>query len=337
MKMHDGLETAFASAEKYGMGLIPESRYIREALLRRLHSGEVLSPASGVYVRTQWWQSRKPAEKSTCIVRTISTAHPEWIFGGTFAAWTYGFTDSPWLLRVPQRLIDRHSNSRQNNKARAFYATAEDMGMLRRISGMQVSDPYRTVFDCARSLTFADSLAICDAALRTQYISQENLLQFVLDHKRCKGWKLALRAAIHASPLAESGGESVARAHIIDLGFALPQLQAEFVDPDGRRRRADFLWEGADGRYIVGEFDGMKKYFDHSLTHGKTVQQIIEDEKNREDDLSLYGVSLVRFGFDIVRDSVRFAAKLNRAGVPKAKKLDLSRNWQRGLALQTMY
>ncbi|WP_291788685.1 hypothetical protein [Bifidobacterium sp.] len=116
----------------------------------------------------------------------------------------------------------------------------------------------------------------------------------------------------------ENGGESFARAVMIENGFSVPQLQVPFTDPlTGKQFRVDFLWRTADGRIIVGELDGTAKYVDPQMTDRKSIQETVQAEREREQALFRAGVTdIVRFTFD---DAVRqkpLIAKLRRAGVP---------------------
>lgn len=288
--------------------------------MRRLKSGEIVAPATGLYARAEWWNALSYERRGWCVARTMSAIHPDWIFAGTYAAWIYGFTTTYNLLHQAQKLIPRHSNSRNEKGVKAFYSTDEDLAACRTIRGFHVSDPYKTIFDCARTLTFADALPLCDAALRSGMVKQEELIKFVMDRKRCKGWREALRVAQYASPLAENGGESTARAWMIELGFMVPQLQVPFPDKDGTVHRVDFYWRRDDGREIIGEHDGMVKYTDPKMMHGKTAAEIIAEEKKREDRLSVYGVWIVRFTPEVMRDRRAFAARLELGGVPRARR-----------------
>ena len=104
------------------------------------------------------------------------------------------------------------------------------------------------------------------------------------------------------------------------LGFAKPQQQVVFVDPlTGRTYRVDYCWRLADGTIIVAELDGMEKYTNPGMTNGRSMQIVVNEEKQREDGLRRAGVSvIVRFTFDDVLHAERLDRKLAEAGVPKA-------------------
>lgn len=55
------------------------------------------------------------------------------------------------------------------------------------------------------------------------------------------------------------------------------------IGPDGARkvRRVDFSWYLPGGRIVVGELDGQQKYVDPSMTGGRSIAAIVEDERER--------------------------------------------------------
>lgn len=74
-----------------------------------------------------------------------------------------------------------------------------------------------------------------------------------------------------AEPCAESGGESLARATMVKLGFEMPYLQVELPDPIDhcKRFRLDFVWRDESRRLISGEFDGKAKNQKNQVESGK--------------------------------------------------------------------
>ena len=98
---------------------------------------------------------------------------------------------------------------------------------------------------------------------------------------------------------------------IIVLGFVVPELQISFFDPVTRKTyRTDYLWRLADGRAIVGEFDGMEKYVNPQMVGSKTIEE-------RDEALRLCGVSqIVHFSYNDVMHPDQLRRKLEQAGVP---------------------
>ena len=106
---------------------------------------------------------------------------------------------------------------------------------------------------------------------------------------------------------------------MIEQGFMVPELQVEFPDPvdPTRRFRVDYLWILADGRRVIGEFDGLAKYEDKEMTNGRTSERVRADERQRESRLTLLGMPVVRLNSADLRRPALFARKLQAAGIPQ--------------------
>lgn len=154
----------------------------------------------------------------------------------------------------------------------------------------------------------------------------------------------------YANPKSENGGESLARAIMLELGFVEPELQHEFPNPNHPQSpyRADFMWK-VNGKIIVGEFDGTDKYLieDRTLPDNRSVacdlrtedfdgsveninnfstnnlyrynRDAVRKERNRERWLMDCGVvRVVRFDYCDILNPIEFKKKLLSAGVPVA-------------------
>ena len=127
------------------------------------------------------------------------------------------------------------------------------------------------------------------------------------------GARLA-RALTFADGRAESPGESWMRVLIHQLGFEVPDLQHEYRLADGRRFRSDFRWPSIR---LAGEFDGRLKYRAGEARGGRTAEQVVMAEKEREDAVRATGDGMLRCVRDDLRDSRRLRQKLEAAGVPR--------------------
>ena len=203
------------------------------------------------------------------------------------------------------------------------------------IEGIRATGLERTVFDCCRRYPVRKCLGIADSALRLTNKDSAWLKQtFEGFSRRHNGWHQAVVIASLASPLAENGGESLARATMMMLKFQTPQLQAEKRNPiDGNVYRLDFLWKLPDGREIAGELDGHEKYTNPNMTGGKNIAEVLINERLRESRINALGIPVARFSIKDVRDPERFGRILDTFGVPRIaskQKHDTSRplNWQ---------
>ena len=145
------------------------------------------------------------------------------------------------------------------------------------------------MFDCLAGFETPDALAIADAALRAGGMSPRGLVEFLrAEFRGHRGVRRAARVATLADARAESGGESIARATMCALGFALPELQVWIEDPvePGMWFRVDFLWLCADGSIIIGELDGRQKTTRPELMGGRDALRVMQDERLREAHLT---------------------------------------------------
>lgn len=136
---------------------------------------------------------------------------------------------------------------------------------------------------------------------------------------RMKGSERAKRHLRLASPLSGSAGESLSRGQMVLLGVPMPELQARF--PRGDRPGddvVDFDWPELDA---FGEFDGEGKYFAPELTDGRTPQQVLWDEKAREDRIRRHRRRGARWGWSDAMSRHRLGQILARAGIQPLPKV----------------
>lgn len=168
-----------------------------------------------------------------------------------------------------------------------------------------VASIYNVLFVCAWTLPFRCALPIFDSAARNgvnlekvyrvcskfyadyryqqeaadfqdlPYFKQKNSLLTYVDESDVLS---RLRTLCQlADGKSENGGESLARAAMIELGFVRPELQHEFPNETNPKwpYRVDFAWK-VGGKLIVGELDGADKYL---VNAGKNIDFIDNDEK----------------------------------------------------------
>jgi len=163
-----------------------------------------------------------------------------------------------------------------------------------------VTDPLRTVLDCARRLPLAEALAVADSALRHGAVDLAEL-QAQAAGLRGNGAGAARFVAAHADGRAANGLESALRAVAlkipgldvvpqfeIDVGFT---VHPDLVDP---------------ARRLVIEADGW-------LAHGSSPRRFADDLE-RYTQLVLHGWFVLRFGRDaILEHPERVAAAIHQS------------------------
>ncbi|WP_309065470.1 hypothetical protein [Microbacterium sp.] len=160
------------------------------------------------------------------------------------------------------------------------------------IDGIRCTSLSRTVFDLCRTLPLEAAVAVADAAERMMALRiREWDLDAVLSWRRAlaerlgaadgaRGIRQARWVADFADGRAQLPGESVSRLQLHRLGFAPPDLQVPVEGPSGKLYFIDF---GLDDVNSFGEFDGKRKYLEEALRSGRTVEEVLLAEKERED------------------------------------------------------
>lgn len=300
---------------------IPNSDAERRLLCRAVQCGLAVRPARGIYADALQWDKLNENERALYQARALCIVHPSWVFAGTTAALAHdlwvSYQSSGRLCRVAPA-ASHHCSSIHMDLVR----NVNDTFTIRH--GIRVTSFVRTVFDCLATLPFPEALAIADSALRAKTITcerlAENLKQICAD---TLGLQRALAIVALADARSENGGESMARAKMISLGFAIPDLQREIPDPlnPSKNYRQDFIWELPDNTLIVGELDGRDKYIDPAMLQDKDSIDALLAERRREARLTLQNqpVRVVRFSFAESQNRPFFERLLSSYGIPRTE------------------
>ena len=290
-------------------------------LSRRERHGELIRLADGVRVRASVFAALTGARR--VLLRIIATALT-WTVGGVVSHESAAAVHELALLRsntgVVHTIVPVASGGRSTGKVRrhAILLHADEIDTVR---GLRVTTLARTVADLAAHLPHAAAVAAADSAMsshRNRPLERHELLAQVSrrrDNNTRRGVARIEAVAQFADGRAESPKESESRVVIAELGFAAPELQYEVFDADGLAGRTDFAWPS---ERTLGEYDGKTKYFDEQLTGGLSPEQILWKEKRREERLRAAGFRVVRWDAADLATPARLAAKLRRAGVPRA-------------------
>lgn len=310
------IDQLLTHAEQEGRCLIPPSTAIRKALLRRIGSA-IVSPMPGLFARKTRWEELNRAQRHVEIVRALALQHPEWTFCSYSAACLLGLEVSWRHLNVVHVCSATKPSARPGariQRHRTEPAGAIDQG------GISIMPPIQTVTDCLLQTGFADGMPIADSAISKLGLTREQLMEAVEKRAGARNGR-AVRTVLttlqYADARAESGGESAARAVMIETGFAPDRLQYELTDPfdSTESMRTDFAWERQARELTLGELDGFVKYTDQAMLAGRTTAETLVAERQREAHLSLYGHPLIRFTMNEVRSAGVLAKKLQTAGV----------------------
>ena len=280
---------------------------------------EVISPAKALYADRGHWESLSRAEQHLYIARALAKKHPSWVFCGFTAAAAHGIAVAHGDLG---RIHVSVEGSRRYTPAGivAMHAATDDRVVWK--SGIPVTSLRRSAFDCLCQTDFRQGLAIADSVLRISGMDRSWLLDALEQYggQGTRGIRCARKAASHADARSESGGESIARAAMIENGYLMPELQVGIADPFEAHReyRVDFLWRLEGGYGVIGEFDGREKYVNPEMTGGRSAIDVLADERIRESRLSATGMPVMRICYADVCNDMRFMQLMAAYGIPYA-------------------
>lgn len=309
-------------AEALGSCLCPATPADKRALERRKGrvrdpaDVRIISPVPGLYVRWAHWRGLKPPARCLHLMRGLAVLHPDWVFCVPSAALVRGLSVS-WSELGRVHVV---CSSRDGRRLTGRIVRHQvQVGEPELVGGLRVTSLVRTAFDCMASMQFPDALAIADSVLRTQRMGRETLKRLLSGQfSGSRGIARALATCAWADARAENGGESVARAIMIERGVRLPALQVELRDPldSARCFRVDFSWLGRDGRPTVGELDGIVKYTKVECLGEKSLEEVLSGERRREARITAYDARVARFSLDEVRNETTFWAWVKLYEIP---------------------
>lgn len=316
MGIRSDLRKRLESAHENGLCLVPASTSDAHRLRQAYRRGDLVSPAPQVYALPELWEGINPVERERHRVCALAKLHPTWVFAGVSAAAMHGLSVSYGLLGRVHLACGRNARAR-NTRHYIRHVIDKDDCVL--IDGVRVCSLERTVFDCTRSYGFDHALAIADSALRVSEKTRDWFVEafgrYSRNHRNA--WRPAEIMAL-ADSRAESGGESLARAQMIQNGYMLPELQKKLHNPlnDSESFRVDFFWKLGSGN-VAGEMDGREKYVNPAMTGGRSAVDILADERVRESLVTSYNVRVMRFSYKDVRNARTFCRIMDLFGIPR--------------------
>lgn len=315
MKTHRIIADKLIQAQRRQSCIFAADNNEGKALRRRVRAGELSSPYHGMFVDAQYWNALNEAERVRHIARCLATRYPSWVFAGPTAAAICNL-DHQWSIHRSGLYVASsvRSGDKTDSVSRIFMTEIP----VAEAQGLRVTSVSRTLVDCALLLPFSKAFPIFDSAFRNG-VSEQSV------RDACAGLRRDVSAVrrllAHVDPRSENGGESLARAVMIEAGFQSPQLQRVFVDPRDSSHwyRVDFAWCFPGGYMVVGEYDGMAKYVDPAMTDRRTIQTVVSEQAERERDLYAWGVSrIVRFTYDDVARRQPLIDKLVSVEIPRS-------------------
>jgi hypothetical protein len=281
-----------------------------DVLAPAVRSGTLVRVRRGVYADGASWRESSEVQRHLVRVRAAARVLDDPLFSHRSAAAVW---DIPVLGRWSELVevtVGPAAGGRSRNGVRRRTSTVMPPAVLR--EGVRVTPPETTAVDLARTESFASALVAVDHVMRG-LVRDRAALTGALD-RLGPGWgvRRARRVLAAADPLAESPGESLSRARMIEHGLPSPVLQHVVTDTRGAVGRVDFWWPD---RLLVGEFDGRLKYRVGGVGDTRALEERVWAEKLREDRLRALGLSVVRWTWADALDGGRLVRRLVAAGL----------------------
>lgn len=294
-EMDELLAARVREAALDGLLYVPCNKSERGAVLTRVNNHTLVRPFRGMYDLREHWEELSWKDKVRLTLRTYAAIHPECIFCSFSAAFLQG-------LWVPKREVLGHVHivGANGNTWGEICRHSIKEPMEASAEGLRVTSLERTAFDCMRGLDFRNGLAVADSYLRVAGASREGAIERVNGLFSGSQGIVKVRDLLpHADARSESGGESYARAVMIENRVLLPELQVSVPRPDdpGRTYRFDYWWELPDGRLVDGELDGKGKMTEPEMLGDQTMEEAFRAERMRESMITSLGIEVMRFTF----------------------------------------
>jgi hypothetical protein len=306
---------------------VPELVLARDARLvgddlRSRAPGTLRRVRRGVYVAAAEWDRARREQRHRIMIEAVAvTRRAPSIFSHVSAAILWGIPIVGSHLNAVHLITGGRTVARTKNGVIWHHEPLDDEDVAE-IQGHEVTGFTRTLIDLARTLPFAPAVAVVDNGMRRSTPlagdsklcggSREELLESLELLRGEPGVRGARAAVEFADPRSGSPGESISRANMHLLHFPPPRLQVAFARPDGGKDVTDFDWpeHGA-----FGEFDGYGKYVKEEFTKGRTIQEIVMLEKERENRIRKHRPFGARWDWTIAMKPSLLRSELLQAGL----------------------
>jgi hypothetical protein len=291
---------------------------------REVESGQLHRVRRGSYMNGAKWADLWPESRHLAHVVAVNDgARVRPVFALTSAATVQGLP----LHRV---IVDRVHTLYPDAARRTVTATVRHQGSVDEsdvidVGGILCTSPERTVYDLARLMSAEVALTCADAALARIGGDQRRYDEGAADE-----WLLGMGVRLDANAgargirharavMAIVDGrsqlplESVTKLQLRRLGFGQPRLQVPVAAPGDGSFWMDVELEEARAFY---ECDGETKYADEAMRSGRTLEQVLLAEKQREDWVrGTTGKRVLRGGSVHAASPAALAARLASFGV----------------------
>lgn len=300
--------------------LLSASAADARALRRATARGELVRVRRGRFAAVADWSDAGERERHRArVLAAVPALHERMIVSHASAIAMHGL---PWIGRFGDRVVvtDVERARGQTRPGLQKVAGAGRRVRFQEVHGIAVTDLVTTAVDIALTSGPLRAITVLDAVRRLG-VTRAALLGELDARPNPRAAVRARDLIDFADPASQSAGESISRLGMREVGTPVPMLQRRFVDRSGLIGEVDFWFPE---QRVVVEFDGRVKYADPRYRNGRTPEQVVVDEKRREDRLRRH-VEIDTVARIEWRDSMPGGAMpfvLREAGIP------LGRRWR---------
>jgi hypothetical protein len=287
---------------------------------REAERGRQVRVARGAYLDMAEWNAADERTRHILRIQAESASREvPFVVSHWSAAAIHGI---PFLGGAPEKVHftrDSQIRSHASGTVKYHYLPLGDDDMVQ-IDGLTVTSVARTLVDLAVSDTFISSVTALDSALHIDRRGKIPPLTTVEEVEACFEARMPIRAHSKARKSiqfsvteADTPLESVSRVNMYRIGCPKPLLQQRFDDHRGLIGVSEFFWEESAK---VGEADGKAKYTDSRYRRGRSLEQVLLDEKERADRIRALGLDVSRWGWATALDPDKLRRHLVAAGLP---------------------
>lgn len=295
------------------------------AVRRLIRAGELVRVGYGITTPAQAFRAASEAMRHRARVdAVVARSRTGLVVSHESAVVVHGL---PWFGPLPERVIltdptrDRAQRLRFSDKVPARGRVVRTV----HVDGVLTTDLVETAVDVALRCDRGHAIVVLDAVLR-RGVPREAVLAELDRRPVRRGTARARRLVEIADARIESPGESLTHLVVHDLGLPAPVLQHEFRAATRVVARVDFWFPEAG---VVVEFDGMVKYRDRGLRGDRAAEEVVIDEKRREDAVRSFEevTGLARVTWRDVLPGGAAPRIFARAGLPVPRVVERTPAW----------
>ncbi len=161
--------------------------------------------------------------------------------------------------------------------------------------------------------------------------------QYCTAYSSRRAIRKTLKAGLLFSDQIESPAESLLIARLYELGYRIPYLQVNILNPSSGEHlgRVDGLWpsdatqkglylhDSRHGRFLYskqfGDADSIVVEFDGELKYRENYTRALREERLRQNAINNLGFRFVRLGWSDLMNPYRLHTLLEAAGVPRSR------------------